>query len=114
MHKNKLLKIKEFSVCVFLLYSIAVNADNSGETLYIQNCMVCHADDGSGAMPGVFDLEKNRAWSKITESKLLIRLNEGIQSSVSGVSMPPKGGNANLSDKDLKKIIRYMRESFLN
>lgn len=114
MHHNKLLKTEMLSVCLFLSLNTATHADTSGESLYLQNCMVCHADDGSGSMPGVLDLDKNRSWSTITVSELLARLKKGIQGSESGVSMPPKGGNANLTDNDLEKIILYMRESFLN
>jgi len=29
------------------------------------------------------------------------------------MNMPAKGGNPNLTDKDLNKIINYMRQSFL-
>ena len=76
--------------------------------------MVCHADDGSGAMPGVSDLSENRTWSTIPESQLLTRLNKGIQTAGSAVSMPPKGGNPDLTDTDLIAIIAYMRKEFLN
>ena len=101
-------------ICVFLFFSYAIKAEASAEQLYMQNCMVCHADDGSGAMPGVSDLTKNRNWSTIPESQLLARLNKGIQTASSAVNMPPKGGNPNLNDKDLIAIISYMRKEFLN
>ena len=113
MRRNKLSRPETLLVCICFLFTATVSADISGEKLYMKNCMVCHADDGSGVMPGVQDLEKNRSWSRIDESELLKRLKEGIKSSESGVSMPAKGGNTNLTDNDLKKIIRYMRGSFL-
>ena len=109
----KTMKIKMFFICFIFLYTTAANAYSQGENLYMQNCMVCHADDGSGAMPGVLDLEENRAWSLIDDETLLTRLKQGIQKPGASISMPAKGGNPNLTDKDLKEIIRYMRQSFL-
>ncbi len=113
MMNVKRIKIKLFFLCFIFIYSISVNAATRGEKLYLQNCMVCHADDGSGAMPGVLDLDENRAWSMIDDIKLLTRLKQGIQKPDASISMPAKGGNPNLTDKDLKEIIHYMRQSFL-
>jgi len=105
--KNKII----YLVFIFL-YSSAVNANSPGEALYMKNCLICHADDGTGAMPGVRDLQQNREWILMDENKLLARLKQGIQSSGAGMAMPAKGGNQNLTDKDLKEIISYMRKSF--
>ena len=95
------------------MYTTGVHAGSHGENLYLQNCMVCHADDGSGAMPGVSDLTENKAWSVIDEGSLLVKLKKGIQKQGATMNMPAKGGNPNLTDKDLKEIINYMRQSFL-
>ena len=109
----KKLKFKLLFLCFVFLYAIAVKANSIGEQLYMQNCMICHADDGSGAMPGVLDLENKIGWSTIDGETLLKRLKQGIQKSGGEISMPAKGGNPNLTDKDLKEIINYMRQSFL-
>jgi len=113
MMNVKVMKIKLLFLCFAFIYTTGVNAATRGEKLYMQNCMVCHADDGTGAMPGVLDLEENRVWSTIDEIKLLTRLKQGIQKSDASISMPAKGGNPNLTDKDLNEIINYMRQSFL-
>jgi len=104
-----------YVLAILLLNSVGSNAlaEERGERLYTQNCMVCHADDGGGAMPGVSDLSENRAWSTLSESKLIARLKQGIKTPGSPVSMPPKGGNLELTDADLQVIISYMRASFL-
>lgn len=94
-------------------YSNTVKAESTGKQLYMNNCMVCHAADGSGAMPGVIDLEENRAWSTTESNVLLKRLKQGIRTPGARFSMPAKGGNPKLSDNDIKKIISYMRQSFL-
>ena len=113
MMNVKVIKITSLFLCFLFLYTTGVDAAYRGEKLYMQNCMVCHADDGSGAMPGVLDLEENRAWSSIDDIKLLTRLKQGIQKPDASISMPAKGGNPALTDKDLKEIIIYMRQSFL-
>ena len=107
------MKIKLFFLCFIFIYTTAVNAASRAEKLYLQNCMVCHADDGTGAMPGVTDLEENRAWSTMNKIKLLTRLKQGIEKSDTSMGMPAKGGNPDLTDKDLNEIINYMRQSFL-
>ena len=109
----KVMKIKLFFLCFIFLYTTGANANSQGEKLYMQNCMVCHADDGSGAMPGVFDLTENKAWSIIDKGSLLDKLKKGIQRKGAIMNMPAKGGNPNLTDKDLKEIMNYMRQEFL-
>jgi len=105
--------IKALFLCFVCFYTSGVMADMSGEQLYIQNCMVCHAEDGSGAMPGVSDLAENKAWLTIDEGSLLAKLKNGIQKQGATVSMPAKGGNPDLTDDELTGIIRYMREIFI-
>lgn len=106
---------KQFLLMTLLFNFIfsSVVAQTRGEQLYLENCMVCHGDDGSGAMPGVSNLTDNRAWSILPESQLITRLKQGIQKPGSAVTMPPKGGNADLTDTDLRMIIQYMRTEFL-
>ena len=99
-------------VGVFLVSIAPVYADINGEMIYTKNCMVCHADDGSGAMPGVADLTENREWLILPETQLLSRLKKGIQKPGATVTMPPKGGNPNLTDDDIKAVITYMRHTF--
>ncbi len=107
------MKVKSFFLCFVFIYTIAVNAASRGENLYLQNCMVCHADDGSGAMPGIFDLTENKIWSAIDERSLLAKLKKGIQREGAIMNMPAKGGNPDLTDDDLKGIIHYMRKTFI-
>jgi len=104
--------IKVLFLCFFYFNTSSVMAAVSGELLYTRNCMVCHAEDGSGAMPGVSDLTENKTWLTIEEEHLLAKLKNGIQKEGAIISMPAKGGNPDLTDSDLKGIIRYMRQKF--
>jgi len=114
MRKRIVLKNIGFLViCFLMVLSLSVKAEDIGEQLFIQNCMVCHADDGGGAMPGVSDLTESHSWSTLPESQLLGRLKAGVLKPESSVSMPPKGGNSELTDDDLIKIIKFMKSEFL-
>jgi len=104
--------IKVLFLCFFYFNTSGVMAAVSSELLYMKNCMVCHAEDGSGAMPGVSDLTENKAWITVEEEHLLAKLKNGIQKEGATISMPAKGGNPDLTDSDLKGIIRYMRQTF--
>ena len=106
--------IKVLFLCFVCFYTPAVVSGMSGDQLYTQSCIVCHADDGSGAMPGVSDLTENKAWLALDDEILLIKLKQGIQNQGSTMSMPAKGGNPDLTDDDLRAIIRYMRQTFIN
>lgn len=99
-------------VSIFAFQIQSTYADINGEKVFMNNCMVCHADDGSGAMPGVADLTENREWLTLPESQLLSRLKKGIQKPGATVAMPPKGGNTDLTDDDIKAAIAYMRNTF--
>lgn len=104
------------SVYVFLIfvafYSFNARAAASGMDLYLQNCSVCHGDDGSGAMPGVSELTKSGEWIAISNKRLLDSINKGITKSSSPLPMPPKGGNSNLKDQEILSIIKYMKIEF--
>jgi cytochrome c5 len=79
----------------------------SGEQVYNKTCMICHGDGIAGA-PKMGDKE---AWQarilqgmEILESRAI----QGYQGSLG--SMPAKGGNASLSDEEVKSAVAYMVE----
>jgi len=110
----KLYSIKDrlIFICFFMIFSVGILADSKGKQLYIENCMVCHDDDGSGAMPGVSDLSETRTWLAMPTNELLLKLKKGIAKPGSPIAMPPKGGNEKLTDEDMLKVISYMRKEF--
>jgi mono/diheme cytochrome c family protein len=105
-------KTRLLFIGLFLFASVVLHAESQGEKLYLQNCAVCHAADGNGAMPGVPDLAGSPAWSKLSDKELLVRVKQGIQKPGAVIAMPPKGGNAKLTDGELTKIILYIRATF--
>ncbi|HHJ14499.1 MAG TPA: c-type cytochrome [Gammaproteobacteria bacterium] len=84
----------------------------SGREIYQQTCVACHGADGKGMFPGVPDFTRAGGRLSKSDEELLDNVRGGFQSPGSPMAMPPRGGNASLSDADLKAVIRYLREQF--
>lgn len=79
----------------------AETAAVDGESVYRGTCMACHATGAAGA-PKVGD---KAAWAP--------RIKQGIDTLLKHATggfkaMPPRGGNASLSDEAVKAAIEYM------
>ena len=84
----------------------------SGKEVYNTTCVACHAANGKGSLPGVPDLtDKNGRLTK-ADLELLDNILMGFQTPGSSMAMPPRGGNASLSDADIKAVLAYIRSSF--
>ena len=86
---------------------------NKGATLYAQNCTVCHGaglEGGIGAvlnpidkLPGVPDvLDPNFLIAVITNGR------QPQPGDPKQIAMPPKGGNAALTDQDVKDLAAFI------
>ena len=77
---------------------------SKGEKMYNTSCKLCHGTDTMGA-PMVGDKE---AWASVMEKGL-----DGVvHNAIKGTGgMPPKGGNVDLSDSDIKTIVEFMANS---
>ncbi|MCW8955974.1 MAG: cytochrome c [Gammaproteobacteria bacterium] len=84
-------------------------AELSGEQIYMQTCIVCHGDDGSGNMPGVPDLADNKQLLTEKDSVIVERIKAGIQSP-GNLSMPARGGNPDLTDEQLLSVLVYVKQ----
>jgi len=83
-----------------LVLSPTANAAD-GKAIYSQTCAACHVS-GVGGAPKLTD---KAAWAP--------RLSAGQAALIAAVLkgkgiMPPKGGNASLSDADVKAAVAYM------
>lgn len=88
------------------------NDSLSGKTIYDQTCIACHGENAKGAIPGVPDLTEVGGPLSQTEDVLLMNIINGMQSPGSAMAMPPKGGNPNLSESDVRSVIAYLYSSF--
>ena len=77
---------------------------DEGRDIYMQACAVCHAAGVQG-IPGVPKLGSYVDWS----TRLGAGRAELVQSVLKGKgAMPPKGGDASLSDVQTKAALDYM------
>lgn len=80
------------------------NAVQPGQVAYENTCSACHANAAIGA-PVVGDKD---AWAQVTSKGL----DKVYHNAINGInSMPPKGGNMDLSDNEMKEIVDYMINS---
>jgi len=77
---------------------------SKGEKLYDTSCKLCHANDTMGA-PAVGDAN---AWKSVMGKGMEAVLVNAIKGTG---GMPPKGGNMDLSDADIKEIVEFMINS---
>jgi len=112
-HKFNLVKsVEVLAICLLTEITPAHAAESAVtdiEALYMQTCYICHGDDGAGYMPGVADLKDNRQLFADKETRVAQRIKQGIDSNGS-ISMPPKGGNPNLSDAEILALVRYVKQ----
>tara|TARA_R110001592_G_scaffold148073_3_gene372719 strand:- start:10105 stop:10728 length:624 start_codon:yes stop_codon:yes gene_type:complete len=92
--------------------SVGDGSSLTGKAIYDQTCVACHGANGKGAIPGVPDLTKSDGRMSQSDDVLLVNIVRGLQSPGSTMAMPPKGGNADLSENDLRAVIGYLRSSF--
>ena len=77
----------------------------AGKSLYESNCASCH-DSGSSGAPKHRDKE---VWSNRTAAEKDVMIKKAIEGVDGKVGMmPPRGGNASLTDDDIKTVILYM------
>ena len=77
---------------------------SKAEKMYDASCKLCHANDTMGA-PAVGDANTWESMMKKGMDKVLVNAIKGTG------GMPPKGGNMDLSDADIKEIVEFMVNS---
>ena len=85
----------------------------AGETLYNTSCVACHGPAGAGVEGLGATLASSEFISGQSDEELVAFIIEGRPAShpdnVTGIDMPPKGGNPALSDGDILNIVAYLR-----
>jgi mono/diheme cytochrome c family protein len=85
----------------------------TGAKLFVTYCSACHGPDAKGIKGLGRDLTHNEWVQARSDSELLAYVNTGRAAddprNVSGVPMPPKGGNPALTDQEIMNIIAHIR-----
>ena len=94
-----------FIIALLMLCLSSTAGAANGALVYEQNCMACHGEGIAGApRVGETDAWKERL-SKGIDAMVKIVI-EGVQG-YSG-AMPPRGGNPDLSDEQIRAAVQYM------
>ena len=91
---------------ILLVFSVATvsASDDVGQSVYTKSCAACHT---SGVM-GAPKLGDKAAWSDLNKEGL----DTLTQNAITGTGkMPPKGGNMQLTDAEVKAAVAYMMEN---
>ncbi len=84
-----------------------------GKTIYDTLCIACHGPDGTGVEGLGKDLTTSEFVKSNTDSEMVAFIIEGRPAShpdnTTGVDMPPRGGNSELTDDDIANIVAYVR-----
>ena len=77
------------------------------------SCVGCHGLDGTG-LPGLGkDIVSSTFAQELNDDELLTFIKTGRSASdplnTTGLDMPPKGGNEDLSDADIRAIVAWLR-----
>ncbi|WP_461518236.1 c-type cytochrome [Porticoccus sp.] len=81
----------------------------SGKAIYETSCQACHGAEGKSNLPGVPDLTESKGRLAKPDNVLLANIISGLQTPGNLMAMPPKGGNATLTTKELSAAIEYLR-----
>lgn len=87
-------------------------AGNAGQAIYETHCSVCHGIDGKGTLPGMPDFTKKKGVLSLPVALLVKRVANGYQGPDSPMAMPPRGGDASLTNRQIKQVLRYVRRKF--
>ena len=84
-----------------------------GAKLYASTCVACHGAQGTGVAHLGKDLVHSRFVQSSGDGRLVEFIDQGRgvadPLNTTGVAMPPKGGNPELSDKSIAEIVVYLR-----
>lgn len=84
----------------------------NGRLKYEETCVACHGEKGKPTMPGIPDFTSRKGPLKKPNGKLVTSITEGIDRPEADLAMPPLGGNPDLTEKDVRDILSYMRKTF--
>lgn len=85
---------------------------SAGEEVYFTSCVGCHGEDGTGGIPGTPDFTLERGVLALPDNLLIKHITEGYSSGEAAMPMPPKGGDDDLTIRQLWEVLAYMHQHF--
>lgn len=84
----------------------------AGNAIYHETCVACHGEDGRGVVPGAPDFTKKGGPLSKPHSLLTQHIMNGFQEPGAPLAMPPKGGNPELDEQQIKDVHAYLHKAF--
>jgi len=85
-----------------------------GKELWMATCRSCHGVEGEGIEGQGKDIRQSEFIAERSDEELVEFIQKGRMpfhpDNETGIQMPPRGGNPQLSDDDLRHIVAYVRE----
>ncbi|MBV6509469.1 MAG: hypothetical protein JJLCMIEE_02560 [Acidimicrobiales bacterium] len=85
----------------------------SGEEVFQGTCAGCHGQDANGIEGSGKDISNTDFINDTPDEELVAFIKEGRPAddpdNTTGVAMPPKGGNASLTDADIEAVVVYLK-----
>jgi len=83
-----------------------------GKAVFETTCIRCHGKDGRGVIPGIPNFTGRKSPLYKADDELMKNVWNGYKSPGAFLSMPPKGGNPDLTEVELQNVIQYIRKTF--
>ena len=84
-----------------------------GEQIFMTTCATCHGQDGKGIKGLGKSLVDSEFVHKASDEQMVQMIAKGRDAkdplNSTGVAMPPNGGNAALTENDLRDVVAYVR-----
>jgi mono/diheme cytochrome c family protein len=91
----------------------ATGDSEHGKQIFLTLCATCHAADGTGVKGLGKSLVTSEYVHKASDEQLVRLVENGREAkdplNTTGIAMPPKGGNAALTAKDIQDVVAYVR-----
>jgi len=84
-----------------------------GRQIFLTLCATCHGPEGAGVKGLGKNLVTSEYVHKASDEQLVEMVEKGRDAkdplNTTGIAMPPKGGNAALTTKDIQDVIAFVR-----
>jgi disulfide bond formation protein DsbB len=84
-----------------------------GKQIFLTLCATCHGPEGGGVKGLGKNLVTSEYVHKASDEQLVAMIEMGREAkdplNTTGIAMPPKGGNAALTPKDIQDVVAFVR-----
>ena len=119
---NQQRTIFKIAMLILIVFALGLTACGSGgepvsaergEEIFKTLCSACHGNDGKGIIGLGKDLTTSEFTAGMSDAEFVDFIIEGRpaihEDNTTGIDMPPRGGNPDLTDDDLASIVAFVR-----